>query len=147
MVSAILLLGIALVTLVLVRSFRTFFTLRHFGGHWSAGWSRLWLLRTQSSGEMHKRFTVITDKYGEWLYHVVGYLLKSSYSPPVAQLASSSAGCVTRHFSDYHMITTLANLVAFISLRSTCAIWHVMPLLTALGRIYCQDRTVYAHYM
>ena len=65
MVPAALLLAIALVTLYVARSVRTFFALRHFGGHWSAGWSRIWLLRTQSSGEMNKRFTEINDKYGE----------------------------------------------------------------------------------
>ncbi|KAK3707533.1 hypothetical protein LTR37_012028 [Vermiconidia calcicola] len=64
MVPAALLLAIALVTLYVARSVRTFFALRHFGGHWSAGWSRIWLLRTQSSGEMNKRFTEINDKYG-----------------------------------------------------------------------------------
>lgn len=56
----------ALVTLYIARSIRTFIALRHFGGHWSSGWSRLWLLKTQGSGEMNKRFTTITDEYGEF---------------------------------------------------------------------------------
>jgi hypothetical protein len=43
----------ALVVLYIVRSVRTYLSLKQFGGHWSAGWSRLWLLKTQSSGEMH----------------------------------------------------------------------------------------------
>lgn len=65
MLPAFLLLLLACVTLVVARSIRQFLALRQFGGHWSAGWSRLWLLRTQSSGEMNKRFTAITDKHGE----------------------------------------------------------------------------------
>lgn len=65
MVSAILIVGIALLTYYVVRSVRTYYALKAFGGHWSVGWSRLWLLRTQGSGEMHKRFTAITNEYGE----------------------------------------------------------------------------------
>ncbi|KAK3054048.1 hypothetical protein LTR09_004826 [Extremus antarcticus] len=64
MVPAWLILMFALVTLYIARSIRTFIALRHFGGHWSSGWSRLWLLKTQGSGEMNKRFTTITDEYG-----------------------------------------------------------------------------------
>ena len=66
MVSVTLIFGITLVLLYVVRSIQTFLALRHFGGHWSAGWSRLWLLRTQGSGEMHKRFTAINDKHGKY---------------------------------------------------------------------------------
>lgn len=58
---------VAAVTLALVvRSIRTYYSLNQFGGHWSAGWSRLWLLNTQSSGEMHKRFAALNRKYGEF---------------------------------------------------------------------------------
>lgn len=65
MIPAALFLVIALVILYVARSIRTFLALRHFGGHWSTGWSRIWLLRTQGSGEMNKRFTAINNKYGE----------------------------------------------------------------------------------
>ncbi|KAI1338367.1 pisatin demethylase [Xylariaceae sp. FL0016] len=43
---------------------RAYLSLREFGGHWSAGWSRLWLFRTQSSGEMHRQFQELNDRYG-----------------------------------------------------------------------------------
>ena len=49
-----------------VRSVRTYYSLKEFGGHWSSGWSRLWLLNTQSSGEMHKRFAALNRKHGEF---------------------------------------------------------------------------------
>jgi hypothetical protein len=58
------LLVVALVLLYLARQLVRYSALSHFGGHWSAGWSRLWLLRTQSSGHMHKTFTDINRKYG-----------------------------------------------------------------------------------
>lgn len=70
MVPVALILVIAIVTLYVARSIRTFSALKHFGGPRSTGWSRLWLLRTQSSGEMNKRFTVVTNKYGELNYPV-----------------------------------------------------------------------------
>ncbi|KXL51350.1 hypothetical protein M433DRAFT_60553 [Acidomyces richmondensis BFW] len=62
MLSAALVLGIALLAYYVVQSVQTYYALRQFGGHWSAGWSRLWLLRTQGSGEMNKRFTAINRK-------------------------------------------------------------------------------------
>lgn len=65
MLSATLILVIALVAVVVARSVRSYLGLNQFGGHWSVGWSRLWLLRTQGSGEMNKRFTEINKKYGE----------------------------------------------------------------------------------
>lgn len=49
-----------------VRSVRRYYALKAFGGHWSAGWSRLWLLKTQSSGYMNKTFTEINRKHGEY---------------------------------------------------------------------------------
>ena len=72
MLSATLILAIALVAIYVVRSVRTYSALNDFGGHWSTGWSRLWLLRTQGSGEMNKRFTTINNRYGESPYHFVG---------------------------------------------------------------------------
>lgn len=56
---------IALVAFYVLRSIQTYLKLSHFGGHWSAGWSRIWLLRTQGSGQMNKIFTTINDRYGE----------------------------------------------------------------------------------
>ncbi|KAH9810899.1 pisatin demethylase (Cytochrome-P450) [Teratosphaeria destructans] len=64
MLSTLLLVAIALFASYVARSIHTYAALRHFGGHWTAGWSRLWLLRTQGSGEMHKRFTAINREYG-----------------------------------------------------------------------------------
>ena len=65
MLPATLLLAIALFVFYVIHCLRTFFYLRHFGGHWSAGWSRIWLLRTQGSGQMNKIFSAVNEKYGE----------------------------------------------------------------------------------
>jgi hypothetical protein len=65
MVSAAYFLVAAVALAFVVRSIRTYYSLKQFGGHWSAGWSRLWLLKTQSSGEMHKRFAALNRKHGE----------------------------------------------------------------------------------
>ncbi|CAJ2509046.1 Uu.00g140720.m01.CDS01 [Anthostomella pinea] len=64
MYSAALSLAIGVVVLYVVRAVRTYYALSQFGGHGSAGWSRLWLLRTQGSGEINKRFTKINNQYG-----------------------------------------------------------------------------------
>ena len=61
--TAILAIGLAIV--YVARSVRTYLSLKQFGGHWSVGWSRIWLLRTQGSGYMNKTFTEINDTYGE----------------------------------------------------------------------------------
>lgn len=65
MVPATLLVVLGLLTFLVAHSVRTYRSLSQFGGHWSAGWARLWLLRTQSSGEMNKIFTDINRKHGE----------------------------------------------------------------------------------
>ncbi|KAK1066759.1 hypothetical protein LTR74_006969 [Friedmanniomyces endolithicus] len=77
MLGAILGLGLALLALYLVRAIRTYYSLSHFGGHWVAGWSRLWLLRTQGSGEMNKRFTEVNRKYGSTARIAPGMLITS----------------------------------------------------------------------
>ncbi|KAK0939247.1 hypothetical protein LTR29_009238 [Friedmanniomyces endolithicus] len=77
MLGAILGLGLALLALYLVRAIRTYYSLRHFGGHWVADWSRLWLLRTQGSGEMNKRFTEVNRKYGSTARIAPGMLITS----------------------------------------------------------------------
>lgn len=66
MVAAAYFLVAAVALALVVRSVRTYYSLKEFGGHWSSGWSRLWLLNTQSSGEMHKRFAALNRKYGEF---------------------------------------------------------------------------------
>lgn len=66
MTTAPLFLAIALLAYYVLRSVKTFSSLRHFGGHRSAGWSRIWLLRTQGSGQMNKIFTAVNDQYGKW---------------------------------------------------------------------------------
>ncbi|KAK0274395.1 hypothetical protein LTR35_009324 [Friedmanniomyces endolithicus] len=77
MLGAILGLGLALLALYLGRAIRTYYSLSHFGGHWVAGWSRLWLLRTQGSGEMNKRFTEVNRKYGSTARIAPGMLITS----------------------------------------------------------------------
>ena len=72
MLSAALILAIALVASYVVQSVRTYYALKDFGGHWSAGWSRIWLLRTGSSGYMNKTFTAVNHKYGESLFRSLG---------------------------------------------------------------------------
>ncbi|EME83802.1 uncharacterized protein MYCFIDRAFT_53776 [Pseudocercospora fijiensis CIRAD86] len=64
MVAAAFLPLFAIVLLLIARKIRQFYALNHFAGHWSSGWSRLWLLRTQSSGRMNKIFTELNNKYG-----------------------------------------------------------------------------------
>ena len=58
----------SLVIIVLARlittKIRAHNALSHFKGPWSTGFSRLWLLRANSSGEMHKYFKAVNDKYG-----------------------------------------------------------------------------------
>lgn len=65
MSSALVLLLAALLTTFVARKVRTYYALRQFGGHWSAGWSRLWLYQAQSSGEMNKIFTEINREHGK----------------------------------------------------------------------------------
>ena len=62
-VLALFLLG-ALTAIFAARKIHQYWILRAFGGHWTAGWTRMWLLRTQSSGNMNKIFTSINDQYG-----------------------------------------------------------------------------------
>lgn len=60
-----LLVAVALVGFYVLRSLKIYSSLSHFGGHWSAGWSRIWLLRTQGGGQMNKVFTAVNDRHGE----------------------------------------------------------------------------------
>lgn len=72
MVPVALLVVFVLFIAVVVRSIRQQRALKDFDGPWSAGWSRLWLLRTQSSGEMNKRFTQLNRKYGKHNFYIGG---------------------------------------------------------------------------
>ncbi|KAF2442588.1 putative P450 monooxygenase [Karstenula rhodostoma CBS 690.94] len=55
---------IALVSVYIFRNVKTYLELRDFGGPWSAGWTRLWLLRCHLSGSIHTKFTEINNKHG-----------------------------------------------------------------------------------
>ena len=65
MYTAAIFLAVCLFIAYVARAVKTYHELKQFGGHWSAGWSRLWMLQTQGSGEMNKRFTELNRKYGE----------------------------------------------------------------------------------
>lgn len=93
----------ALALAYVVHSVRTYNSLKQFGGHWSAGWSRLWLLRTQGSGEMHKRFAALNRTHGESSTRR-GF---SSLPPcwvqlPFAQFTQCCASCHTRALHTEH---------------------------------------------
>ncbi|TKX23309.1 cytochrome P450 monooxygenase-like protein 23 [Elsinoe australis] len=60
-----LVLAVGLIVLYrLARKVQLYFSLRDFGGHWTAGWTRLWLLRVNNSGKMNEYFREINEKYG-----------------------------------------------------------------------------------
>ena len=73
MIPATLLLVFALLAVFVVRKIRAYYGLKQFGGHWSAGWSRLWLLKASRSGEMNKRFIAVNNKYGECRFQHSGF--------------------------------------------------------------------------
>lgn len=89
MVAAAYFLVAAVALALVVRSIRTYYSLKQFGGHWSSGWSRLWLLNTQSSGEMHKRFAALNRKHGEFStragFFLVTTALESRSYLPITQ--------------------------------------------------------------
>ncbi len=61
-----------------IRGVQTYLTLRQFSGHCSFGGSRLWLLKTQRSGQMNRRFTEFNKRFGKFtsfMYRVVYNLL------------------------------------------------------------------------
>jgi hypothetical protein len=67
MLSAALIAVIALLAYNVVRSVQTYYALRDFGGHWSAGWTRIHWFMVQRSGRMNLKFTDINRKYGKSL--------------------------------------------------------------------------------
>ncbi|KAJ9632240.1 hypothetical protein H2203_000644 [Taxawa tesnikishii (nom. ined.)] len=64
MLSAAVLLGVAAFIIFVIRKIRKYYALSAFRGPWSSGFSRLWLLKANASGEMHKYFTAVNDNYG-----------------------------------------------------------------------------------
>ncbi|KAF2104274.1 putative P450 monooxygenase [Rhizodiscina lignyota] len=52
------------VTLYFIHRARTYRALAQFGGPWSTGWSRLWLLRATASGIMQSYFKDVNDRFG-----------------------------------------------------------------------------------
>lgn len=68
MLSAAVLLGVAAFIIFVIRKIRKYYALSAFRGPWSSGFSRLWLLKANASGEMHKYFTAVNDNYG--VYYV-----------------------------------------------------------------------------
>lgn len=54
-----------LLAIYCVRSVRNHRTLEQFRGPWLAGYTRLWLLRANTSGSMHTFFKDVNDKYGK----------------------------------------------------------------------------------
>jgi len=68
MPSPTILIAASLIVILLARlittKIRAYNALSHFKGPWSTGFSRLWLLRANASGEMHMYFKEVNDKYG-----------------------------------------------------------------------------------
>lgn len=55
---------LAVAALLVVPVTRQFYRLRHFQGPPSAAWSKLWVLRTVTSGRMHRILYETTKRYG-----------------------------------------------------------------------------------
>ena len=64
MLSAVVLAVALALAFAVFRKVRQFYALKEFGGPWSAGFSRLWLLWANGSGKMNTVFTQVNDKYG-----------------------------------------------------------------------------------
>lgn len=64
MLPVALIVALGLLFLYAVRTLQQYWALSEFKGPWIAGFSRLWLLRANGSGEMNLVFTEINDKYG-----------------------------------------------------------------------------------
>lgn len=57
---------VAIITIIhLIKRVKTYNALAEFKGPWLAGWSRLWLLRANSSGRMHEFYKDVNDKFGK----------------------------------------------------------------------------------
>lgn len=64
-----------LLVYLVICTVRQYSALKDFSGPRVAGFTRLWLLRANSSGEMNKAFTHINDQYGK---HCVNYAYDGS---------------------------------------------------------------------
>lgn len=60
----VIILSLAIVTFLVISTVRSFWRLRHFQGPPVAAWTKLWLLRTVTSGRMHQIFYKTTKEYG-----------------------------------------------------------------------------------
>lgn len=60
--------GVALLLYLVACTLQQYLALKDFNGPRIAGFTRLWLLRANSSGEMNKAFTTINDQYGKPLH-------------------------------------------------------------------------------
>lgn len=65
MLPVVLIVGLSLLFLYAVRTLQQYWALSEFKGPWSAGFSRLWLLKANGSGKMNLAFTEVNDKYGQ----------------------------------------------------------------------------------
>ena len=64
MASALILVAGLAIAFIVTRKIRQYYALREFGGPWSAGFSRLWLLSASRSGKMHLHYTAVNNQYG-----------------------------------------------------------------------------------
>lgn len=53
-----------------VQTLRTWYRLRHVKGPFWAGFSKVWLIRAVSSGNMHWEFANVNKRYGELFCHL-----------------------------------------------------------------------------
>lgn len=68
--------GVALLLYLIALTFQQYYALKGFNGPRIAAFTRLWLLRANSSGEMNKAFTHINDQYGERLHATVPRMVR-----------------------------------------------------------------------
>lgn len=66
--------GVALLVYIAVLTIQQYLVLSEFDGPFVAAFTRLWLLRANSSGEMNKAFTRINDQYGKAIMIVIHFV-------------------------------------------------------------------------
>lgn len=62
---AILVVVSVAVVAYIARTVQQYLALKQFSGPPAAGFTRLWLLQANTSGEMNKVFTQVNDQYGK----------------------------------------------------------------------------------
>lgn len=62
---AILVVVSVAVVAYIARTVQQYLALKQFSGPSAAGFTRLWLLQANTSGEMNKVFTQVNDQYGK----------------------------------------------------------------------------------